>query len=576
MDDLFVIAAGGTGAKVAEALIHLCAAGLGPPNVHILLIDFDIQNGNRIRTVETWKAYDRLQRWPWKVRTEQDSMLVTYLFASNVRIYLWAERFDAGNRSELLAQVQDDPELEQALRVLLNESELRSDFSHGFAGRPNVGSIVMEYQLRNHFIRHSETLAFLHELEQSAGREEYPRVTVIGSTFGGTGASLLPVVRRCVHSLFDQPNAQGQMRAHLSKKLRWGKVILLPYFSPVGSDSSFVRPDHHLTDTSSALWYYAEVTKGETLEPTYIVGSEAPHERLVPFELGANQSNPAFYHEIVAALAVLHFHAEPSALKNRPIRHLSAMEAGKRYSLNQLPSPTANRPQLLKKLATLLHLAAFWINWDGEQIVTYRSGLLQFAKSARFTGWNPSVHKRLIDRKEQLTDQHGPGRLALDYFGRSLLWASTSLSAYGASAMEFARLGTAYSSLHNTLCYVTPNELDVAKEDVSIELVEQNDNLVALLCRLALVGLLREDASSNEKHVLRHSYPLDALRLVDDGCIRLCIDRMSIGPSLLSHSLPSDIHWVAAICKQYGLPDQMPDWTPNQLGSEQVRGLKGR
>ena len=42
----FFIGIGGTGAKCAEALIHLCAAGLGPDRCSIMLVDQDEPNGN--------------------------------------------------------------------------------------------------------------------------------------------------------------------------------------------------------------------------------------------------------------------------------------------------------------------------------------------------------------------------------------------------------------------------------------------------------------------------------------------------------------------------------------------------
>ena len=41
-DDLFLITGGGTGAKVAEAFVHLCAAGLGPRRAHLLVIEVEV------------------------------------------------------------------------------------------------------------------------------------------------------------------------------------------------------------------------------------------------------------------------------------------------------------------------------------------------------------------------------------------------------------------------------------------------------------------------------------------------------------------------------------------------------
>ena len=55
-DSLYGITGGGTGAKVAEALVHLCAAGLAPRTVHILIVDADTTNGNVRRAQATADA----------------------------------------------------------------------------------------------------------------------------------------------------------------------------------------------------------------------------------------------------------------------------------------------------------------------------------------------------------------------------------------------------------------------------------------------------------------------------------------------------------------------------------------
>ena len=149
---------------MTEALIHLCAAGLAPRNVHILLVDADIASGNRRRAFETVQAYERLQQWPWLVRPYPDPKFASRLFASKVRVYLLAERLDDVNRVGLLAQIRGDVELAQAFRVLFDESELTSDLSCGFAGRPNLGSAVMDEYLRYHFSGHPDARAFLLEL----------------------------------------------------------------------------------------------------------------------------------------------------------------------------------------------------------------------------------------------------------------------------------------------------------------------------------------------------------------------------------------------------------------------------
>src|ERR1041385_6511722 len=58
----YFLGVGGTGARVAEALIHCCAMGFGPKDLFILLVDPDQGNGNLDRTVMLLKHYDEAYR----------------------------------------------------------------------------------------------------------------------------------------------------------------------------------------------------------------------------------------------------------------------------------------------------------------------------------------------------------------------------------------------------------------------------------------------------------------------------------------------------------------------------------
>lgn len=57
-----LIGIGGTGSRVIESVIHLCAAGLGPDTLHIFLIDPDQGNGNLTNTTTLIKNYTRLRK----------------------------------------------------------------------------------------------------------------------------------------------------------------------------------------------------------------------------------------------------------------------------------------------------------------------------------------------------------------------------------------------------------------------------------------------------------------------------------------------------------------------------------
>src|ERR1035441_6670023 len=52
-----LICAGGTGVRDLEAAVHLCAAGLGPDELRVLIIDPDSGNGNFTRAKDLVNSY---------------------------------------------------------------------------------------------------------------------------------------------------------------------------------------------------------------------------------------------------------------------------------------------------------------------------------------------------------------------------------------------------------------------------------------------------------------------------------------------------------------------------------------
>jgi hypothetical protein len=53
----YFLGIGGTGCKTLEAFIHLCAAGLGPDEVWLGLVDQDHNNGHANQLRQLLKAY---------------------------------------------------------------------------------------------------------------------------------------------------------------------------------------------------------------------------------------------------------------------------------------------------------------------------------------------------------------------------------------------------------------------------------------------------------------------------------------------------------------------------------------
>jgi len=543
-EHLFVIAAGGTGAKVTVAVGHVCAAGLGQEKLDVLLVDGDASNGNRTRAVKTWEAYRKLQRWPWTVRPGTPTEKGPGLFSTDLTLHDLAAPFAATARGNVRPLVEEDRELYEAFRVLLDEDEFDLPMGIGFAGKPNLGCVVMSRYLRKHLPDEKRAKAFSHALEHSSRVDgSKPRVAVVGSVFGGTGASLLPVAQPCFEAYFNDPDAGGNPRDHLFDRLRWGKVMLLPYFKPPSDrphgGSGGPNLGRHSIDTSGALWYYGQ--NEATREPVYLIGSSSPERRIIRPAAGRDeQRNPAFYHEILAALAVLDFHHRPELGGDNPIRHFSAAggrdKATESCSLIDLPGfGDRDGASVRRHLAILFHLAAFSVDWVLTKDYEYHQGLFQYAKKSTLTGWPDCVHAPLAANRESLSAQQDTCQTAQAYFARLLLWGQTTLgsSKYGSSGLDYAREPGQYASLHNTLCAVPKDEVEVP---VNGRFPAETDNLAAKICRLAVAGLLRENETRGGKEFRGHRLGLPRHELlVEDATIRLGTLPGSLAKSLDQH-----------------------------------------
>ena len=553
MSKAYVIAGGGSGAKVVEALTFLCAAGVGPEELNILLVDCDAQNGNLKRTRATIDAYKKMCARPWKWSENKPQPFCT-------KIELFVLDAQIANTRQGLRQhvaVVDDA-LGPALSVLFDESELSNPFEVGFKGRPNIGSLVLANHLRRHFLQAgSDAHRFLDRLMSDAGlavtgKYRIP-LMVVGSIFGGTGASLKPVVYNSVQTAF---NANA-VTAPNFQALSWSRCLLLPYFRPRNLVDN-VNPDIFLFNASVALKHYA---RSPFTGVTYLVGSSNLERNTVDQHVGASeQCNPGYFEEVLAAVAALRFVGEVKqnpALP--PLLYVPSLEIKQDQQralfLDDLPLDGKE----LDAFAYLLHMGAFYLR-DGEgegaphdyglhsYLNLFRKGLdgrtnASFSHVPWFVDhvypW--SKYLDLPDLPKGASAAQCADRLLggnanpyagtmnatmLEFFGRLLLWATGVFDKENVSAgIELSPAKTCFRSVHSTMCMKD----DEIKNSAKVA-EPSKDNVLVRSCRLALAAMKLE--GENDKHGRRRGFEpfmlwpnKDSLRHVlvlalDEGQIR--------------------------------------------------------
>ena len=202
----YLIGIGGTGARVIESVLHLCAAGFGPDTLGIFLIDPDQANMNLSRTKQLLTQYkDAASRWqdhgdsaggarPFRTRITSADDPVWTIFEKK------GQTLASFINLQNMQQSQEDAKRSMGYlaSALFTQAELETPLDRGFRGHPSIGSVV---------IANAEAAggsdapgmvpaAGLERFWQDIGecQQGEARVFLVGSVFGGTGAAGVPTL----------------------------------------------------------------------------------------------------------------------------------------------------------------------------------------------------------------------------------------------------------------------------------------------------------------------------------------------------------------------------------------------
>jgi hypothetical protein len=326
-----IICAGGSGFKVLESVIHLCAAGLGPPDLRILAIDPDASNGNATRTKGVLKAYRECRRhFGGKVHLASSARgghgrtpTGEHLFGTAIDLLVPGARdlvvwspVGEGTLSDLINYpiLDASPTRKDVAHLLFTQDELGVPLMKGFLGHTAIGaaatSMVWRRQAEEPWA--SLVAGIRHDLTHPSGSN----VVVVGSVFGGTGASAIhPIVR----FLRDVPETNPD-------RLRIAVTALVPYFQfkfkaqPSGQGDAdermlamAARAEGFPVATRAAAEFYEYLRSHDDLQAdAFFWAGDADQQDVSSAIGGPSQQNPAHFVDLLLALACLGFFREPS------------------------------------------------------------------------------------------------------------------------------------------------------------------------------------------------------------------------------------------------------------------------
>jgi hypothetical protein len=307
MANLHIVSVGGTGHKVLASLIHLAACGAFRSKqfaeIDIITIDADNANGNLARTKKTFENYKKFYQ---AVNGSGSDLIRINSVVSDLNISLFqGDKKSLGNAfnfTNLHASSEDE-----LIKFLYTNDEIAAEFEEGFYGHTSIGAVIVRDILME---------------EKKDGGEENParkawgdfkkhisnedQIVVVGSIFGGTGASCIPVVLK---ELEDKKNNGTGLAT----------VILTPYFQAVREsdieetgqpDVNKLQPDSNNFNikAKAALNYYEIEKKLEATHALYVIGEPSAN---YSYELASrgneSQKNKAHPIELFAATAILDF-----------------------------------------------------------------------------------------------------------------------------------------------------------------------------------------------------------------------------------------------------------------------------
>lgn len=365
-----LVGIGGTGARAIEAVLHCCAAGLGPEKLFVFLIDPDEGNGNLSRTKSLLAAYRKCHQDLRERINDEVSLFRTEIVAPEP--FVWSI---FNKQKQTLAEHVNyemlrpkDPDIVDLMELLFSKRELVTPLDEGFRGHPSIGAVAMAGPRMDA----EPWKSFWAEVAECRSREA--RVMLVGSIFGGTGAAGVPTFGAAEMLKFREKATLSAAAG--DSKILLGAALVLPYFAvrAEGADSGemYVTSNDFPIATKAALEYYDE--KDLAFDEIYLVGdSLAP--KVGAFSPGSkSQQNRAHYIELVTALAAFDFYRRPLNPDPLEKQYFAAGRHSSRVDWDALPvssEPALIRDQqstLKSRLTTLTAFSYAFLSY-GAQIL---------------------------------------------------------------------------------------------------------------------------------------------------------------------------------------------------------------
>lgn len=393
MDKLYIFAIGGTGARVMRSLTMLMAAGeLADYEVVPILIDFDVNNGNLVQTLELMQVYKRVHD---KVYFGAPPMHNDGFFCSPLTPIMSFSPNNAVNNNSFAIDMHIHHDMrvrdllgyhnlmgsEHPFRLLLDtlfttdiNGELNQDLCVGFKGNARIA------RLGYAALKIQETIEFRTFLNNIVPNRD--KVVVVGSTFGGTGSvGVLEIVRQLRYN----------HHFHINNI---ATVLMEPYFLPTHEKGAVDYHSAFCQSSGDFIKFYRDSGLADFVNTTYRIGMDgfSIYDNAIGGQMQRNTAHPV---ELLSAMAICEYaHTGQQGLFEYILGQLNLQFGHDIIELNdfyQLPGGL----RIYESLSRLLLAARFYKEYsNGNQKVIHSHF---YREMQRYSPIDPNFSNTLAD-----------------------------------------------------------------------------------------------------------------------------------------------------------------------------------
>lgn len=389
----FVLGIGGTGMRCIESLIHLCAMGMfDDTDIHLLALDTDKNNGNFGRLKELKEAYVNTKGLKPELRVAHKDTF----FSANIKYYEFSPNYETKSTFKEVFNYGDTQynhrEETDLADLVLDKNVEEFNLQHGYRAQTHLGSMMMYQSIVE---AAQATLPnglkdFVSALitQTTSGKA---KVFILGSVFGGTGASSIPIIPQAL-SRAAQIISNGS--ADILKNAYFGSTLLTAYFNfnnpdavQLNQQKVIATSDKFALNSQVAMMFYDDdATVRSIYQRFYMLGTNGlnwnPMRKDIPggktLTGGAGQKNDSHYIELLAASAALDFfNCSEEVLQqdkdNYKTEYLyRAVDESDKFDFQDFVGKD-RQTEFAKKLGTLVAFALF-NNGEDDFVEKARSG----------------------------------------------------------------------------------------------------------------------------------------------------------------------------------------------------------